>query len=110
VAHVEDKGENYYIRGAQSAEEEVPQIWLHAKHFYVWRRTSRFCADNKYLVVQYRDYHNRDGYWLEEWVEFYLDGQLLQTERYFNIDMKPNLPPGVFDPKAFGQVYWFKKE
>lgn len=99
-------GKAVYILGALPGETKKPQIWLDQEKLVVVRRFSKGNEGNLY-EVRYDDYKNIDGHWIETWIEFYRDGQLIQSERYTKIDVHPNLHDGVFDPKDFGKSYWF---
>lgn len=100
-------GKLIYILGANPEDLSKPQIWLDANELYVVRRFSRGKQGELY-EVKYDDIKNFDGHWIETWIEFYVDGKLIQTERYNNIDVNPNLNDSVFDPNTFGTYYWFK--
>lgn len=97
-----------YIIGAAEKELSKPQIWLDAKELYAVKRYSKGKRGELY-EVRYDDYKNIDGHFIETWIEFWADGKLIQTERYNDIDTNPKLRDEVFDPKAFGQSYWFQK-
>lgn len=103
----EYKGKPVYIIGANSMDPSKPQIWLDAEKLHVVRRFSRGKQGELY-EVKYDDFKNIEGNWLETWIEFHVDGKLIQTERYNSIDVDPNLEDRVFDPEVFGSYYWFK--
>ncbi|MEZ4811190.1 MAG: hypothetical protein R2819_12590 [Allomuricauda sp.] len=103
----EYKGKPVYILGAGPNDPSKPQIWVDAQELYVVRRFSQGKHGELY-EVKYDDFKNIGGNWLETWIEFHVDGKLIQTERYNNIDVDPNLDDAVFDPTAFGSYYWFK--
>ena len=103
------KGKPVYIIGADENVTDKPQIWVDAEKFYVVKRLSKGKRGELY-EVRYDDFKNVNGYWIETWIEFLVNGKLIQTERYKDIDVSPKLDDQVFDPKYFGESYWFKYE
>ncbi|MBO0323008.1 hypothetical protein J0X14_11935 [Muricauda sp. CAU 1633] len=103
----EYNGKPVYILGSTADDTSKPQIWVDAKELYVVRRFSQGKQGELY-EVKYDDFKNIEGHWIETWIEFHVDGRLIQTERYNDIDLHPDLDDKVFDPKAFGASYWFK--
>ena len=101
------KGNDVYVIGAIENDFSKPQIWLDAKELYSVRRFSKG-KKGELFEVRYDDYKDINGYKIETWIEFYMDGKLIQTERYNEIDVKPNLDDKIFDPNLFGKQYWFK--
>ncbi|WP_222983885.1 hypothetical protein [Flagellimonas meishanensis] len=97
-----------YIIGAKTGEVNKPQIWMDAEKLYVLRRFSLGKQGDLY-EVNYDDYQDIDGHLIETWIEFKVDGKLIQTERYKDIDTNPVLNDTDFDPNFFGQAYWFKR-
>jgi len=97
-----------YIIGAVENNLSKPQIWMDAKELHAVRRYSKGKHEELY-EVRYDDYKNINGHNIETWIEFWADGNLIQTERYNDIDTNPELTDEDFDPKAFGRSYWFKK-
>ena len=101
------KGKPVYILGSTPDDTSKPQIWMDTKELYSVRRFSQGKQGELY-EVKYGDFKNMDGHWIETWIEFHVNGHLIQTERYNDIDLHPNLNDKVFDPNAFGTYYWFK--
>lgn len=95
-----------YIIGAEKGDLTVPQIWLDAERRCNVRRFSR-TGSGKLLEVRYSEFKAYDGHWIEHWLEFLLDGQLVQTERYKNINIDPQLPKGTFDRNHFLKHFWY---
>lgn len=95
-----------YIVGAKKGDLTRSQIWLDAERRYAVRRFSK-TKQGGLMEVKYDDFKNIDGHWVESWLEFYVDGTLVQTERYYDIDVKPKLSDGVFEPKGFWKKYWY---
>jgi hypothetical protein len=101
------KGRPIYIIGAKDEKFDRPQIWMDAERFYVVRRLSKGKKGELY-EARYDDFKHIGGHWIETWIEFLVDGKVIQTERYNDIDVSPNLDDRVFDPERFGSYYWFK--
>lgn len=102
------QGKPVFIIGAKEGEHSKPQIWLDAKELHAIRRFNMGKKGELY-EVRYDNYQDFDGHRIETWIEFWLDGKLIQTERYNQIDIAPNLSDADFDPSKFGSIYWFKK-
>lgn len=100
------KGKEVYVIGAIENDFSKPQIWLDAKELYSVRRFSKGKKGELY-EVRYDDYKDIGGYKIETWIEFYADDKLIQTERYNQIDVNPNLDDNIFNPNLFGNHYWF---
>lgn len=103
----EYQGKPIYILGANPDELSKPQIWLDAEKLYSVKRFSQGKQGELYEVV-YDDFKEFDGHWIETWIEFHVNGRLIQTERYNQIDVSPYLNNKVFDPQFFGKYYWFE--
>lgn len=101
------RGKKVYVLGAAEGDMESPQFWLDAKRFYLVRRISSL-RNGKILDVHYDDHLKSNGGWVEQTVKFYLDDQYIQLEHYKDIDTAPQLDPGVFDPRQFGKLHWYK--
>ena len=95
-----------YVIGASTGDDTSPQMWVDAERRNVVKRTSRL-TNGKTLAVVYDDFVQVDGYWVESWVEFLLDGTLIQTERYKNIQIRDELPQEIFDPNLFSNHFWY---
>lgn len=100
------RGKKVYVLGAADGDLKSPQFWLDAKRFFLVRRISAL-SNGKILDVHYDDHIKSNGGWVEQTVKFYLDDQYLQLENYKDIDTAPQLNPGVFDPRLFGEVHWY---
>ena len=100
------KGRKTYVVGAMPNDSITPQVWLDAEWRNSVKRISK-TRSGKVLKVTYDDFQNVDGYFIESWLEFYVNDTLVQTERYNDIKVNPNLDSSVFDPQLFGQSYWY---
>ncbi|NRB54144.1 MAG: hypothetical protein HRU41_41235 [Saprospiraceae bacterium] len=95
-----------YIIGAKEGDLSMPQIWLDAERRYNVRRFSK-TGNGKLLEVRYGEFKAYEGHWMEHWLEFLIDGKLVQTERYKNINIHPQLPQGTFERSQFTKHFWY---
>ncbi len=100
------KGRPAYILGALAEDSNSPQIWMDAERRVVLRKVSKL-KDGRMLDALYDEFLEFNGSWIESWIEFYIDGELIQTERYRNINTNPALSPEVFDPLLFKNNFWY---
>lgn len=102
----EYEGRKVYVLGTDTPDQTVPQIWLDAERRNVVKRTSKL-GDGRILDVQYSKFVQVNGYWVESYVTFYIDGKLLQTEVYKDINTKPALSEQIFDPQSLQETAWY---
>lgn len=95
-----------YIIGAKEGDLTVPQIWLDAERRYNVRRFSR-TGSGKLLEVRYSEFKAYEGHWMEHWLEFLVEGKMVQTERYTDIDIHPKLSKETFDRQQFDKHFWY---
>ena len=98
------RGEPVYVIGAEKGDSTSKQIWIHKEKLATVRRLDP--GEERMVEAIFDDFVYQDGAWIETWVEFYIDGQLLQTERYRSINTKPELEDALFDPNRFGEWNW----
>lgn len=98
-------GEPVYVIGAEPGDLESKQVWLHRNLLATVRRLDP-AEEGPFVEVIFDDFVSQGGAWIETWVEFYLDGQLYQTERYNDIDTKADVKEILFDPNQFGEWHW----
>ncbi len=95
-----------YIIGAKKGDLQSPQIWLDAERRILVRSISK-SKKGALLEGRYGEFKQLWGHWVESYIEFFRDGELMQVEWYKNIDVHPELSPKVFDPKGFQNHYWY---
>ena len=95
-----------YVIGAEKGDLTSKQFWVDAENFFLVRRIS---SQKKTLDVIYSDHIFSNGGWVEQLVEFWVDGIYVQKEYYKDIDTKPKLSDAIFDPQLFGKTHWFKQ-
>lgn len=102
----ENAGSKNYVIGVNAHTLNEPQIWLDVETRNSTRRITRNKA-GKLFEVRYEDFRNIGGHSIEQWLEFYLDGQLIQTEEYRNVVIWPHLDEKIFHPNYCTQTYWY---
>jgi len=99
-------GNHVYVIGAEKGDLKPKQFWIDAEYYYMVRRIS---TQKKTLDVIYSDHIFSNGGWVEQVVEFWVDGVYVQKEYYKDINTNPKLSKSIFDPQMFGKAHWFKE-
>ncbi len=101
------KGRDVYVIGANTKEEKTNQLWIDKERLILLRMIK---YDEKTKEEGwFEDHIQIGGGWSETTAIFYINDQLLQKEYYHDCKANPPLDPGIFDPAAFGKIYWFKE-
>lgn len=100
------QGRHTYVIGAHPGDTTSVQIWLDRDRRNTVRRIMH-TRDGSPLLVVYDDFKDFEGHDIETWLEFYLDGRLIQTERYNDVEINPEYDTGVFDPARCLDTYWY---
>lgn len=95
-----------FVIGSSPDDLARPQVWLDAERRHTLRRIGK-TKDGKTLEVQYDDFLLIDGHYIESSLRFLADGVLIQTERYYNIEVDPGIDVSVFDPARYHRTYWY---
>lgn len=98
-------GQRVYVIGAEKGDLKTKQFWVNADHFYTVRRISQV-GQGRTLDVQYSDHSKQAGGWVEQTVTFYVDGRLIQLEKYLDIEVDIPLNTAVFDPRKPIRNWW----
>ncbi|WP_420386643.1 hypothetical protein [Roseivirga sp.] len=98
-------GQRVYVVGAKEGDLKAKQFWVNADHFYIVRRISAL-SDGRVLDVQYSDHKKFEGGWVEQKVIFYLQEQLIQIEKYLNIEVGQALSEQIFEPENPKMNWW----
>jgi hypothetical protein len=75
------------------------QFWVDAKEFYIVRILLK--SGGKLLDVRLSEHTKLPKGWSETRVDFYIDGKLLQTEKYRDLKIDEVIPDAVFDVSQF---------
>jgi len=100
------QGRKTYVIGAEEGDLGKAQVWLDAERRSTIRRFMML-SDNRLMEVRYSDFKNFGEHDIESWLEFYIDGELIQTERYYDIRIVSGFDPEVFDPSMCLDRYWY---
>jgi outer membrane lipoprotein-sorting protein len=108
--HEEDwAGKAVYVVGADKGDLKSKQFWVEKKSLLFVRMIE---PDKKDLAktndTRFVDYRKLPVGWVAAGVEFYVDGKLVFTEEYSEIEANPKLDAAVFDAKQFGTAHWEK--
>jgi len=99
------EGRPTYVIGTAKKDRSAPQIWFDKERRYVVWRLSKL-KKGSIMEVRYDDFKKINGYWIESTVDFLIDGEMVQKEKYKNIDTNPELVPEIFKRTSFMDYYW----
>lgn len=100
------KEREVYVIGGDGVNLNSAQIWVDVERRVVLRQVLKG-NDSQFTEVRFELFKKIDGHWIESWLEFYREGRLIQTERYYDIQVHPKLNPGIFSPSRFSKIYWY---
>ena len=108
--HEEDwAGKAVYVVGADKGDLKSKQFWVEKKSLLFVRMIEPDKKDPaKTNDTRFVDYRKLPVGWVAAGVEFYVDGKLVFTEEYSEIEANPKLDAAVFDAKQFGTAHWEK--
>jgi hypothetical protein len=90
------KGKDAYVLGADNVNDTASnQVWVDKKNLYVVRIVQK--RGNNFLDVHLADHIKAGGGWSETFVEFFLKGKLIQTEKYMNVVADRPMSVKLFD-------------
>ncbi len=90
------KGRNTFIVGAENDKDTSSnQVWVDTENLYIVRVITRLGKD--VLDVHLSEHMKLKKGWSETFVQFYLRGKLIQTEKYRDIKTDVALSDDVFD-------------
>ena len=101
------KGKKVVVIGTDKEETESNQFWVDKEKLVAVRILNN--KDGQKTETLCEDYLQLGDNWCETSIEFYLNGKLLQTEKYS--DLKVNVPIDMeyLNPYKFGQVKFWNK-
>jgi hypothetical protein len=103
------QGEPVYVVGADKGDLKSKQFWVEKKRLLFVRliepdrQDPAKTADSRFL-----DYRKLSPGWVAAKVEFYVDGKLVFSEEYSDIEANPKLNPAMFDPAQYNTTHWEK--
>ena len=94
------KGRKTLVVGAGTSTDTTGnQFWVDAEHFYIVRILLK--SGGKLLDVRLSEHRKLPKGWSETRVDFYIDGKLLQTEKYRDLEIDEVIGDDVFDVRPF---------
>ncbi len=93
------KGKNVYVIGAVKGEDSVNQIWIDKDNFNIVRML-KFEGKQKEEGL-FENHIKIEGGYSESVVYFYIDGRLVQIEKYHDIKANVDIDNSIFDPGNF---------
>ena len=99
------KGKKVYVIGADKGEERVNQLWIDASTLNLVRMIN--IKDGQKHESLFEDHIKLGGGYTETTSIFYIDGKMIQHEKYHNCRSNVKLDKRFFEPKDFGKYYWF---
>jgi hypothetical protein len=100
-------GNSVYVIGANDTAEKVNQVWVDKKHLCVVKHVKY--EDGKKQEAIFEGHQKLGDAWCETLVSFYVDGKLLQKERYNDVVADAYYDPVIFSPVTPWQYHWYTK-
>ncbi len=88
-----------YVIGANNAGEKTNQLWIDKEKLVVVKFIN-YSHDEKEEGIFY-NHKKFDNSWSEMACDFYIDGKLVQKEKYFDGKANGNVSLKIFDPHNF---------
>jgi outer membrane lipoprotein-sorting protein len=100
-------GTQVYVIGAEKNDSLSSQFWVEAKTFHVLRIITPY-GPSRTMDMHLSDYKKNCGGYTETLVKAFINGKLVQEERYREINPDTRIPVNFFEPSAFGSTHWKK--
>ncbi len=95
-------GNDVYVIGSNKDDEETNQAWFDKEHYNLVRMIKYENGRKEDALLE--DHVKLNGGFSETLVKFYLDGKLLQVEKYFDLEANVVINPAIFDPTNFVKI------
>jgi len=103
------EGEPVYVVGADKGDLKSKQFWVDSKRLLFVRLIEPGQRDPKTIEdTRFLDYRQLPTGWVAARVEFNVDGKLVFTEEYSDIQTNVKLDPAIFDFKQYNSQHWEK--
>jgi outer membrane lipoprotein-sorting protein len=103
-------GHAVYVVGADKGDLQSRQFWVEKETMLFVRELEPSQSDpKKFDDIRFTDYRKVTGGWVAARVEVHVDGKMVFSEEYSDIQVNPKLDPAVFDPKQFSATHWEKQ-
>ena len=92
-------GNDVYVIGANNADDKTKQLWIDKEKLVVVKFISYNNGEKEEgIFSNHKQFGNS---WSETACDFYVDGKLIQKEKYFDCKAGENINPKIFDYKHF---------
>ncbi|MFA8342929.1 MAG: hypothetical protein ACEPO8_08145 [Rhodothermaceae bacterium] len=97
-------GKDIYVVGINDIQEKSNHFYVDAEKL-VFLKAVTFTAHNK-REVEFKNYKTVDGNYVATEVDFYTNGSLEMTEKYYNMNFPEEIPDSLFDKTKFIEARW----
>jgi len=101
------EGHPVYVVGAEKGDLQSKQFWVEKDRLLFVRLFEPAQADPKKIQdIRFADYRPLARAWVAVRVEVHVDGKMVFSEEYSDIQSGMKLDPALFDPKQFASTHW----
>lgn len=98
------QGHRVYVVGADEGDLHTAQFWVEADRLLFVRMLRPTTGANPGVQdIRFDDYRPLGRGWISPTVRFLVNGKEIDREEYFDIEVNPDLPAGLFDPERWGR-------
>jgi hypothetical protein len=98
------EGHRVYVVGADEGDLRTAQFWVDEDRLLFVRLLRAGAGANAGVQdIRFDDYEPLGRGWISPLVRFLVDGKEVSREEYFDIEVNPDLEPGLFDPSQWGK-------
>jgi hypothetical protein len=91
-----------YVIGANNADEKTNQLWIDKQKLVVVKFISYDNGEKEEGI--FKDHKQFGNSWSEMACDFYVNGKLIQKEKYFDGKADADINPKIFDYKNFSEA------
>jgi len=99
------QGKAVWVVGVDAPSDSLAQFWIEQERLLFVRSLKPGRAGTM-QEVQFNKYEPIKGGWVAPEVVFYMNGQLMLYEEYFNIQVPATLDSTIFNPATFLEASW----
>ena len=101
------QGRPTHVVGAKKGDLHSLQFWIDKEHLYFVRLLEPAGKDGTQTrETQFNRYERLGNGWISPEVVFKLDGRVLTTEEYSDLQPNPRLDPKLFEPRYWKTARW----
>ncbi len=93
------RGKEVYVIGAGKGEDSVNQLWIEKKNLSPVRMIK--FGDNNKEEAYFENHVGIGGGYTETLVHFFINGKLIQVEKYHDLKANEEIDSSIFDTKNF---------